>query len=398
MKLRLLAVGIVVLAAAAPAGSARHPVSSFTRPHVIPLAMRSDSLLLVDVNHDRHLDLVASTGNRLSPLVLVAFGDGKGHFHRRVTSHVFWADNLSTGDVNGDGNVDLVSSDDLYCPNVQLGDGQGGFAAGAQMPHCFTGSWPPAYLATLGDITGDGKLDLVWCSNAFAMVLAGDGHGAFQRTSGTPIFGGYPVPYDMNRIVIADVNHDGFGDLVGAGPNGLSVSPGREDGTLGEATTYSFPREPSGWGHGPAEDVAVADLNHDGYGDFLVALAGAEPPDPPGHGRIAVLSGSRSGVLTPGPLYSAGRVYLPSSIALGDLNRDGKLDLVVADVVSRGFSRLLGVRGGRFGAPLVVANKKYPIAVRATAGEVTGDRLPDVVLSGGQTTSTFVLVFAGRRR
>jgi hypothetical protein len=394
---RLLAVGLIaLLAAVSPAGSTRRPAWRFAAPRVIPFVMFSESTLLIDTNHDGHPDLVAQTPAPHQSTV-VLFGDGKGHFEQRGASFV-GAPHVSAGDVNGDGNVDLAGPDGgESCPGVLLGDGAGGFPSPARLPRCAL-TWPTAYIPpALGDITGDGNVDLLWYADEFFMDLAGNGHGGFERVPATPIVGGFQTTDNLNQIIIEDVNHDGRGDLVGAGPEGLTVALSNGDGSFGSPTVYTFPRQPNGWGHGPAVDVVAADLNHDGYPDFLVALAGAEPPDPPGLGRIAILFGSPSGVLTRGGLYSAGRVYWPSSIALADFNRDGKVDLVVADTVSRGFSRLLGLGGGRFGRPLLVRNRRYPVALRALAGDVTGNRLPDVVLSTGQQLHTFFYVFAGRK-
>ena len=155
--------------------------------------------------------------------------------------------------------------------------------------------------------------------------------------SALPPFQGVPVGNNPEAVAVGDLNHDGNLDFVTAnvGDDTVSVVLGNGDGTFQPAAIYPV-------GSGPAA-VVVADLNHDGNLDLVTANTGALQPGT----TVSVLLGKGDGTFGPAATYVVGSG--PHSVAVGDFNHDGNLDLVTANFVSRTASVLLGNGDGTFG-------------------------------------------------
>lgn len=169
------------------------------------------------------------------------------------------------GDLNGDGKLDVVIANHAFGPpgttlSVRLGDGAGSFTSA---PDVTVGSQPSA--VALGDVNGDGLLDAV-CANELSntiSILAGDGAGGFS--SRLDVATGN-APFD---VAIGDVNGDGRADIVAVNSTDGTVSVYPSNCTGG-----FHPRLDFAVGSAPRH-VAIADLDQDGYGDMVVTNAGS---------------------------------------------------------------------------------------------------------------------------
>ena len=131
-----------------------------------------------------------------------------------------------------------------------------------------------------------------------------------------------------------------------------------------------------------ADSVAVADLNGDGKPDIVVANCGScyGPPEIGQSGSVAVLLGNGDGTFQPAVAYGTGGT-VPLFVAVADLNGDGKPDLVVVNRNSNNIGVLLGNGDGTFQSAQLYASGEAPAWV--AIGDVNGDSIPDLVVADG---------------
>jgi hypothetical protein len=197
-----------------------------------------------------------------------------------------------------------------------------------------------------------------------------------------------------NAVAIADVNGDKKPDLVVANwctdhactGSSVGVLLGNGDGTFQNGVAY-------GSGGLYADSVAVADLNGDGHPDIVVANCGSTSGGTcaGASGNVGVLLGNGDGTFRPVVNYQLnGGGFGSTSVVLADMNGDGKLDLVVAAGCSRGacVGVLLGNGDGTFQTELPPNDSGGLYAFTVAVKDVNGDGKPDVVVANLCTNST----------
>jgi hypothetical protein len=211
--------GLAVLLADGSGGFRPAPRSPF------PVGREPYPHALGDVDRDGHLDAVVP--NVRSGTLGVLIGDGRGGFTDAPGSPIRMEVErpyfVALGDIDGSGSLDaVVTHDDTSRITVLLGDGRGRFSP-APGPALDVGRRP--WKAALGDITGDGRLDLVLGGGGQAVVLEGDGHGRFAPLRGSP----FPLGREAWSVALADVDGNGRLDIVSAdlGQDTVTVLLGR---------------------------------------------------------------------------------------------------------------------------------------------------------------------------
>jgi hypothetical protein len=286
------------------------------------------------------------------------------------------AGNLTAADLNKDGNGDLVILDNPLATTarvtVMLGNADGTFQNAVTYP--IAGNYSVA--AVIDDVNNDGKLDIVAVSGDQQIsILLGNGDGSFQaaQSFAAPALPGYASAAltPIGNLITADVNHDGNKDIVAN--NGL-VLLGDGKGDFTPTTAPAFPyAQDNLYSGGP--NLASGDLNNDGKIDLVVNDSSS----------ISTWLGNNDGTFTQGPSYAT--INTDGYVAVTDLDGDGNTDILVGlgdggayggDEGSPGLAyALMGNGNGTFvGAPLVNGSGSYN---GKNLAEINDDTFPDLV-------------------
>jgi hypothetical protein len=375
------------------------------------------SATLYDLNRDGKLDIVGTAGTGVSTYFFVQQGNGDGSFGAAITLFATpWqgdtpivadfdrdgiddiavsvlggvqvfkgngdlsfkapflisfgssADRIFAKDFNSDGVLDIGFGSAFFnTVNIALGNGDGTFKASVSY------SAYQADRVAFGDVNGDGILDAVAANKDLqdsVSVLIGNSDGTFKAAQTYAGLGN-----DLN-LFVADFNGDGFEDIISGGGNvghaGITVLLANQDGTFKAVTTYTFSSGFTG--------VGVIDYDRDGKLDFVGGTTGNAVVfrgNGDGTFRAAVSSGGGGG--------TNGRI-----LGMGDLNRDGAVDLLfntdsstVNVYLGKQATTLVG--DGTFKAPITQTGNVFAVVGGESlkSADFNGDGILDLVSGFG---------------
>ncbi len=313
---------------------------------------------------------------------------------------------VAIGDLDGDGKPDLAVANTSSISGNSVSVFRNTSTSGSIATSSFatrvnfttgTGSQPQS--VAIGDLDGDGKPDL---------VTANGGNGAnsvsvFHNTSTSGSIGtsSFATKVDFATgttpvsVAIGDLDGDGKLDLAVAnfGTGGNSISVFRNTSTSGSISTSSFATKVDfATGTAPIS-VAIGDLDGDGKPDLAVANLGT------GVNTVSVLRNtSTSGSIGTSSFadkidFTAGTQ--PRSIAIGDLDGDGKPDLAVANLTSGNISVLRNTStSGSIGTNSFADKVDFTTGTTPRSvviGDLDGDSKPDLVVANTDPNSVSVL-------
>lgn len=354
-------------------------------PFAAPIALGPGNVgaAVGDVNGDGALDVVAVAQGTQSTTLRVYLGNGKGGFHALAAQPIAHGAGLALADVNGDHRPDallLTGSGELSL-SVYLNQGAGRFASAGSFR---TGVWSSAF--ALADLNGDGATDVVITNSGGSQsdgsitgndvtVLFGDGHGSFGRALHLKA-GPHPA-----AVALADLDGDGATDIattdVGDGVSGAGVNLFFGDGRGGFSAARTIALAAAG-------NLVAADLDGDGRVDLAVLSQGA----------VLVLHNEGGRRFADAVAYP---VPFSSELAAGDVNGDGHIDLVVGGA---SVAVLFNRGDGTFE---LAASCDYPVAGSAYAaswlriGDLDGNGRADLVsVDDGSQTAGQATVWWGQ--
>ena len=378
----------------------------FTAPdaaHTIDACNAPTNIVTADFDEDGVLDLAVSCyfGDRIA----VMLGDGSGG---RGNGTFLLADrtlynpggsptSVFPADMDADGILDLVvANNDEAEAAILFGDGANGRGNGDFLLPAYnigTGSWPSAAVAL--DSTGDGIPDVATCDDGDATVTLLEGQGSGGIGDGSFVVAGSfstgalpspPVAGDLNNDSILDLltahaSDDEAGSFLGTGGSGRGDHGFTAPGWSGTAGTT-----PS-W-------VEAVDVTGDRVPDLLVANSGSE--------SIGRFSGAGNGSFGAQVPYATDNATVtdstPTMVRTADVDADAVLDLIVADesgnvMVLLGNGDGDGAPDGSFGAATEHAAGSGATAL--ALGELDGDRILDLVVANRDADTVSVLLGDG---
>jgi len=365
-------------------------------PAIITLAGQSPvGIAAGDLNGDGKLDLVVAEAD--SNTVGVLYGNGDGTFQPEIEMSIANAQPLgiAVADVNNDGKPDVIVAIYGTGPATQLdfavllNAGGGRFSAPIFGPPLISDGIDEGFAITVGDMNGDGILDLaVTGADAYSTTLKtyfGNGDGSF--TAGVLVWGGSQASgNDVVSAVLADVNGDHCLEITTAETIGITD-------VFYNDCKGNFPSDPSityGVADG-AISVAVADVNGDGFPDIITGSfpnpnAGPLVGYSPGNSLTVRLNDGTGN-------FGPARVYVGdpgmTGLAVADLQNDGHPDIITANQNTNSTSVYLNDGAGGYGEPAggyggyIEGAPTSPVNAPITgylSADVDGDGKPDLVL------------------
>jgi len=397
---------LVTVANPAPGGGASNAVPfTITSPttsvafavSTLPVGLNPGDVVVADFNNDGKADLAVV--NQRQPdatcytpqrsnvgTISILLGNGDGTFSNKATLCFpdflgdFAGPQLVAGDFNGDGKTDLIGSFwslGLWDFKVFLGNGDGTFSSGLGFGNFDSIIGP----VISGDFNRDGKLDVAFSAGALTFagifVFAGSTFNTCCSAFG-PLHGA--------SLATGDFNNDGILDLAvtSSGQRPVTILLGNGDGTFTASAV-----QPSLTLVNPVF-VTTNDFDGDRKLDLAIADAGSN--------ALTVLHGNGDGTFT----QVSGEPALPqfsNFVTAADLNGDGKLDLVFSNSCGTGctanaISIFLGNGDGTFQPVFsqTVGNAPHSLAV----GDLNGDGRPDIaVVNSADNTITLLLQTLG---
>ncbi|MBC8122992.1 MAG: VCBS repeat-containing protein [Gemmatimonadaceae bacterium] len=297
-----------------------------------------------DLDRDGDLDL--ATANGISNSVSVLKNKGNGTFTTAQTIAVGTSPgSITVGDLDGDGDLDLATGNRSSSVSVLKNKGNGIFAT-AQNFDTYG-----SYSVTVGDLDGDGDLDLVvlnpgryydvYQDPSYVSVLKNDGNGIFAAS------GSFSVPYSPRSVIVGDLDGDGDLDLATANTgfnDGYYIDIPGSVSALKNDGNGTFATAENFTTEERPFSITVGDLDRDGDLD----LATANRDSSYNANTVSVLKNNGNGTFV-APQNFAVEAY-PFSIMVGDLDGDGDLDLVTANSGSDNVSVLRNKGNGTFTA------------------------------------------------
>jgi len=287
-----------------------------------------------------------------------------------IESSLSNASTLATADLNGDGIGDLVIVNGNFAASsyisVMLGNSNGTF----QSPVSYSTAGNYTVSAVIDDVNGDGKLDIVAVSaDQQISVLLGNGDGTFQSalSFAAPALPGFSsaAATPIVNLITADLRGNGKKDVICS--NGL-VLLGNGDGTFTPVSTPAFPYflDPL-YSQGP--NLASGDVNKDGKIDLVLDNSST----------ISIWTGNGDGTFTEGNSYST--ITNIGYITVTDLDGDGNLD-IYSGLASGGVYS--GDQSDYSSAYVLMGNGDgtFQGALQLGSGAYTGNNLADVTGSG----------------
>lgn len=374
-----------------------------------------------DLVRSQHPDIVVRrAGDQMA--YIVATG-GLTRFRAPITSSTGWASKtavVASPDLTGDGKADLVARSASGITRVYPGDSAGGFGAGIRPSKKFK---MVRLITAAGDLNRDQRNDLVALRRSDDRLVAylGRGKGRFDKRVLPQVYAGYDL-----LAGAGDVTGDGRPDLVGrdageslyvhrggklsqrtlvrgnfAGVDSISglgdyTNDGSADLVLRTAKkgkAYVLPSRGNGtFGHllGPLKSLTgLTDISSGGQ------LTGNRAPD------LVARSGDRLVVVASRGTYHASRpIATGTSLAaadlllnVGDWDGDGKGDIVTRVAATGALELRRGNGRGQFVAPAALGAGFATVSHLAAVGDMTGDGYPDLM---GQPSGQGMRIYPGR--
>jgi hypothetical protein len=293
-----------------------------------------------DFNGDGNLDIVqptpADSQLNIPTHLKVELGDGKGNLSPgpSLVSHLYNLNDFAVGDFNQDGKLDMVTKGTLRI-STYLGNGDATFQPIVQYTYPSIGMGAQMLA---GDFNGDGKLDLILVQEPFLTFhnnsqpgmglwfLQGNGDGTFQKPRkfasfpGSGAYGCDGGNYSNTVLQLSDFNGDGKLDLAFCNQSQIGVMLGNGDGTFRPPTYYTA--DSTGLG---LFTFAVGDINSDGKPDLIVSEFSNF------NSLFVVFLGNGDGTFQAQQTITSGIFAAITGMTVGDFDSNGLLDVIFQD-------------------------------------------------------------------
>ena len=341
---------------------------------------------VADVTGDGIVDLVSYSDGFIS----IYPGVGDGTFNPTASAQYIASEvnyqQAMPADFNGDGIVDLVATHEYGSAAVYQGLGGGLFIGAPLVAPANDIAYNYADILT-DNLAGQGFADVLlydYLGEGSALVTAAnDGKGNF--TYKTAIDGGtyYAANISFVEPVSLDINNDGHPDLLMVATNGLFEALNNGDGTFAAPVQISLP---NGDLSCDLNYAVVGDINNDGKKDIVVAFAGCGGGGTTDSGFFTLLNNG-DGTFTSSFTPYGDALY---KLGLGDLNNDGNLDLLVDDCPDGcQLTAIPGAGDGTFITPNDVGIYEASDIFDFVASDINGDGKADLIVATDDTPGAF---------
>lgn len=333
----------------------RCPAPCMREERFLPIDARSYDVRPVDVDGDGDIDLAMNYVD--SPVGIAVWrNDGAANFGLASITPSDAVGGLEVADFDGDARLDVAAFGfELW---LLAGNGSGGFA----LPQRIDLDDPQLYAMDAGDVTGDGRVDLVVSDGGELNLIANDGGGAFaapQTLATGDVFWSLALPG----------RGDGQRDVAALSPDRLSLLRRNAAGEFDEVFRRTLPSGEFGLG------VTAGDLDRSGTEDVIVAVDAPEP-------YLEIYLDGASGALTPLRRSLPATPIFPDPAVIGDVTGDARPDVLVTTY--SGVQILVGDGAGglTLALPNILLATGYWSDDLALA-DLDGNGLADPLIHGG---------------